>query len=58
MSQEVKKEALEDYGATPVPASERRGWFAMGIILWGVSICLPAFMVGGMMGGAKIPGLF
>jgi cytosine permease len=51
MSQEVKREALEDYGAAPVPASERRGWFAMGIILWGVSICIPAFMVGGMMGG-------
>lgn len=51
MSQEVKKEALEDYGARPVPAGERRGWFAMGIVLWGVSICLPAFMVGGMMGG-------
>jgi len=51
MSQEVKREALEDYGATPVPVSERRGWFAMGIVIWGVAICIPAFMLGGMTGG-------
>jgi cytosine permease len=50
MSTEQKKQALEDYGARPVPAADRRGWFSMGIILWGVSICIPAFMVGGMMG--------
>ena len=50
MSTEQKREALEDYGARPVPAGERRGWFAMGIVIWGVAICIPAFMVGGMMG--------
>lgn len=50
MSQEAKREVLEDYGAKPVPAGERRGWFSMGIVIWGVAICIPAFMVGGMMG--------
>ena len=51
MSKEQKGQALEDYGATPVPA-ERSG--AAGSP-WGSSsggwpICIPAFMVGGMMG--------
>jgi cytosine permease len=50
MSTEQKKAALEDYGATPVPAEQRRGWFSMGIIIWGVAICIPAFMLGGMTG--------
>jgi len=50
MSKEQKGQVLEDYGATPVPAEQRRGWFAMGIIIWGVAICIPAFMLGGMTG--------
>lgn len=50
MSKEQKGQALEDFGATPVPAERRRGWFSMGIVIWGVAICIPAFMVGGMMG--------
>jgi hypothetical protein len=27
-----------------VPAGDRRGWFSMGIVIWGVAICIPAFM--------------
>lgn len=50
MSQEQKKAVLEDFGATPVPAERRRGWFSMGIVIWGVAICIPAFMLGGMTG--------
>jgi cytosine permease len=50
MSAEKKGKILEDYGAVPVPAEQRRGWFGMGIIIWGVAICIPAFMLGGMMG--------
>ncbi len=46
-----KHSALEDYGASPVPAEEAKGWFGIGIVYWGMSICLPAFLVAGMVAG-------
>jgi cytosine permease len=48
---EEKKALFEDYGAAPVPESEQKGWFAIGIVYWGVAVCLPAFLVAGMIAG-------
>jgi cytosine permease len=39
---------LEDYGTKPVPAEKTRNWFEMGIVIWGISVCIPAFMLGGI----------
>jgi cytosine permease len=47
--------ALEDYGTKPVPIEKTRNWFNMGIVIWGVNVCIPAFMVGGMV--ASMTGL-
>jgi len=44
---------LEDYGTKPVPMGKTRNWFDMGIIIWGVAVCIPAFMIGGIIGGAS-----
>lgn len=44
---------LEDYGTKPVPAEKTRNWFEMGIVIWGVAVCIPAFMIGGLIGGAS-----
>jgi len=49
---EGKQVLFEDYGVKPVPASEQKGWFAIGIIYWGVAVCLPAFLVSGMIAGS------
>jgi len=43
---------LEDYGTKPVPLDKTRNWFQMGIVIWGVAVCIPAFMIGGIIGGA------
>jgi cytosine permease len=43
--------ALEDYGTKPVPIEKTRNWFQMGIIIWGINVCIPAFMVGGIIAG-------
>jgi cytosine permease len=40
-----KPRALEDYGTTPVPESEGKSWFTVGIVFWGVAFCLPAFLI-------------
>ncbi len=51
--EEKKIEAvLEDYGTTPVPIEKTRNWFEMGIVIWGVAVCIPAFMIGGIVGGS------
>lgn len=42
---------LEDYGAQPVPDEKRKGWFGLGIIYWGSAVCLPAFLVSGIISG-------
>ena len=42
---------LEDYGATPVRETERKGWFRIGIVYWGSAVCLPAFLVAGLIAG-------
>jgi len=39
---------LEDYGTKPVPSEKTRNWFEMGIVIWGISVCIPAFMLGGI----------
>ena len=48
---EMKKSLLEDYGAKPVPESEGKGWFGIGIVYWGIAVCLPAFLIAGMIAG-------
>ncbi len=47
-----KKSLLEDYGAKPVPVEQRKGWFSIGIVYWGVAVCLPAFLVSGLVAGS------
>jgi cytosine permease len=48
---EKEKSALEDYGAAPVPDEQRKGWFGIGIVYWGIAVCLPAFLVSGLIAG-------
>ena len=46
-----KHSALEDYGTGPVPEEKGKNWFGIGIVYWGMSICLPAFLIAGMVAG-------
>ncbi|MBL7006462.1 MAG: cytosine permease [Spirochaetia bacterium] len=48
---EKKIAALEDYGSTPVPEGKGKGWFGIGIVMWGVAVCLPAFLIAGLVAG-------
>ncbi len=48
---EQKQSILEDYGAQPVPEKEQKGWFGIGIVYWGIAVCLPAFLISGMIAG-------
>ena len=48
---EKNSSALEDFGAKPVPDDQRKGWFGIGIVYWGIAVCLPAFLVSGMIAG-------
>ncbi len=41
---------LEDFGTKPVPDTQTRNWFQMGMVIWGISVCIPAFMLGGIVG--------
>lgn len=50
MSEKVQS-ILEDYGSTPVPEGEGKGWFGIGIVMWGVAVCLPAFLIAGLVAG-------
>lgn len=43
---------IDDYGTQPVPQSETKNWLNLGLIIWGVVICIPAFMLGGFVAGA------
>ena len=52
--EENKKTLLEDYGASPVPESEQKGWFQIGIVYWGIAVCLPAFLIAGMLNRALL----
>lgn len=54
--EEKMKALLEDYGAEPVPQEKQKGWFDIGIVYWGVSVCLPAFLVSGMIAGPSTLG--
>jgi cytosine permease len=49
--EQKQKSALEDYGAQPVPDDKRKGWFGIGIVYWGIAVCLPAFLVSGLIAG-------
>lgn len=49
--EEKQKSALEDYGAAPVPDDQRKGWFGIGIVYWGIAVCLPAFLISGLIAG-------
>lgn len=49
--EENKKPLLEDYGSSPVPEGEGKGWFGIGIVYWGIAVCLPAFLIAGMIAG-------
>jgi cytosine permease len=40
---------LEDYGTKPVPIEKTKTWFGMGMVIWGISTCIPAFMLGGIL---------
>ena len=40
---------LEDYGTKPVPLEKTKNWFGMGMVIWGISVCIPAFMLGSIM---------
>ncbi|NQT57427.1 MAG: cytosine permease [Bacteroidetes bacterium] len=48
---EKKIAVLEDYGSTPVPEGQGKGWFGVGIVMWGVAVCLPAFLIAGLIAG-------
>jgi len=41
---------LEDYGTKPVPTDKTKTWFDMGMVVWGLVLCIPAFMLGGTLG--------
>jgi cytosine permease len=49
--EENKKSLLEDYGSSPVPEGEGKGWFGIGIVYWGIAVCLPAFLIAGLIAG-------
>ncbi len=55
--EKIKKSLLEDYGATPVPEGQGKGWFQIGIVYWGIAVCLPAFLIAGMIAGATSLGM-
>ncbi len=48
---EGKKDLLEDYGVNPVPEGKGKNWFEIGIVYWGSAICLPAFLIAGLIAG-------
>lgn len=41
---------FEDYSTRPVPDGKTSDWLQIGLVIWGINICLPAFMVGGVIG--------
>lgn len=43
---------IDDHGTQPVPQSETKNWLSLGLIIWGIVICIPAFMLGGFVAGA------
>ncbi len=48
---EKKQSLLEDYGSKPVPKEQGKSWFGIGIVYWGIAVCLPAFLIAGMIAG-------
>ena len=48
-SKQDRSSFLEDYGVSPVPESARKGWFGIGVVYWGSAVCLPAFLVAGLI---------
>ena len=45
----TKTDLTEDYGAKPVPIGEGKGWFGIGMVYWGVAMCLPLFFLAGLV---------
>lgn len=43
---------IDDHGTQPVPQSETKNWLEIGLIILGIIICIPAFMLGGFVAGA------
>ncbi len=52
ISKPSKPTVLEDYGTKPVPASEGKSWFTVGIVFWGIAFCLPAFLITSLVASA------
>ena len=48
---EVKQSVLEDYGGKPVPLEKGKSWIGISTVYWGASICLPAFLIAGLVAG-------
>lgn len=45
-----QKAALtEDYGTAPVPVAEGKGWLGIGMVYWGIAMCLPLFFIAGLI---------
>lgn len=51
---EKKQQLLEDYGVQPVPEGKGKNWFEIGIVYWGSAICLPAFLIAGIIAGPSL----
>lgn len=41
--------SLEDYGVEPVPVHRQMGWLKIAFVLFGINICLPAFVLGSLV---------
>lgn len=38
---------IEDYGTVPVPAQQTQNAWQIGMVVWGILLCVPAFLLGG-----------
>lgn len=49
MSRNKFENFLEDYGTSAVPVEKRLTWLHLGLVIWGINICLPAFFLGSLL---------
>lgn len=47
-----KEKKTEANALTPIPASERRSWLSMMFVQAGICVCVPAFLLGALLGEA------
>lgn len=40
---------IEDYGTVPVPAQQTQNAWQIGMVVWGILLCVPAFLLGGYL---------